>query len=120
MNTFSCSLPWPPTVNNYYTVARGRKIISKKGRQFKKDCFLHIIPAFKKMDGPLVGDLILTIGVCMPDKRRRDLDNLLKAIIDVLGDYGVYEDDSQIADLRIKKIDGKKGDVLILIKEIDA
>jgi len=117
--TFSCSLPWPPTVNNYYTVARGRKIISKKGRQFKKDCFLHIIPAFKKMDGPLVGDLILTIGVCMPDKRRRDLDNLLKPILDVLGLYGVYEDDSQIVDLRIRSVEGEKGSVNLTVKELE-
>jgi len=29
-------LPWPPTVNTYYTVARGRKILSKKGRAYKE------------------------------------------------------------------------------------
>lgn len=114
---FSCSLPWPPTVNNYYTVWKGRKIISKKGKQFKKDCLPCIVPIVQKMDAPLVGDLILVIGVVMPDKRRRDLDNLLKPILDALGDYGVYEDDSQIVDLRIKKIDGNKGEVNLLIME---
>ena len=111
---FSCKLPWPPTVNNYYTVWKGRKIISKKGKQFKKDCAIYIY----RLGTQMKGDLQVEISVCMPDKRRRDLDNLLKPILDVLGEYGVYEDDSQISDLRIKKIDGETGDVLITIKEI--
>ena len=55
----------------------------------------------------------------MPDKRRRDIDNLLKPILDALGQYGVYEDDSQIIDLRIRSIEGKKGTVCINIMEID-
>lgn len=31
-----------------------------------------------------------------PDRRRRDLDNLQKPVLDVLQHAGVYEDDSQI------------------------
>jgi crossover junction endodeoxyribonuclease RusA len=31
-----------------------------------------------------------------PDRRRRDLDNLLKALLDSIEHAGVYEDDSQI------------------------
>ena len=112
---FNCKLPWPPTVNTYYTVVKGRKILSKKGRAFKADC-KYFIP---KLPDPIKGELSVLVEVCMPDKRRRDLDNLLKPILDALGDYGVYEDDSQIVDLQIKKVDGKKGEVLILIKEMD-
>ena len=112
---FTCNLPWPPTVNHYYTVPRGRKIISKTGKQFKADCkyFIHKLP------DPIKGYLKIVIGVCMPDKRRRDLDNLLKPVLDALGDYGVYEDDSQIVDLQIKKVEGTKGEVLIEIMEKD-
>lgn len=113
---YSCSLPWPPTVNNYYTVWKGRKIISKKGKQFKSDCSFYI----PRLADPMKGKLEVVIQVCMPDKRRRDIDNLLKPILDVLGQYGVYEDDSQIIDLRIKSIGGKKGTVCINIMEIDA
>jgi len=111
---FECNLPWPPSVNSYYTVWKGRKILSKKGKQFKADCSIYIY-----RNGPqLTGDLSVEISVCMPDKRRRDLDNLLKPILDVLGNYGVYEDDSQIVDLRIKKIDANKGDVVVKIKRL--
>jgi len=112
---FSCKLPWPPSVNTYYTVARGRKILSKKGRQFKSDCGFYI----DRLADPMKGKLHVEISVCMPDKRKRDLDNLLKPILDALGNYCVYEDDSQIVDLRIKKIDGVKGEVLITVKELE-
>ena len=113
---FNCNLPWPPSVNTYYTVARGRKILSKKGRQFKSDCSAYI----HRLADPMKGELEIEIIVCMPDKRRRDLDNLLKPILDVLGNYGVYEDDSQIVDLRIRKVvDGQKGIVQLIIKELE-
>mgnify|MGYP003637015063 FL=1 len=56
----------------------------------------------------------------MPDKRRRDLDNLLKPLLDVMDECGVYEDDSQISDLRILKSSyGDKGTVTINVKEMD-
>jgi crossover junction endodeoxyribonuclease RusA len=38
-----------------------------------------------------------------PDHRRRDLDNILKALQDSLQDAGVYNDDHQIDDLRITR-----------------
>ena len=36
-----------------------------------------------------------------PDKRKRDIDNLLKAVIDALQHASVFPDDSQIDDLHI-------------------
>lgn len=107
-------LPWPPTVNTYYTVSRGRKILSKKGRAYKKEAAIFL----KRKD--LKGDLEVYIRCNMPDKRRRDLDNLLKPLLDVMGDCGVYEDDSQISDLRIlKSLYGEKGTVTITVREIE-
>lgn len=36
----------------------------------------------------------LTVRVQRPDRRNRDLDNLLKPILDLLGHYGLIENDS--------------------------
>lgn len=36
-----------------------------------------------------------------PDRRRRDLDNINKALLDCLTHAGVYTDDSQIDDLHL-------------------
>jgi crossover junction endodeoxyribonuclease RusA len=38
-----------------------------------------------------------------PDRRRRDLDNTLKAVCDSLAHVGVYEDDSQIDVLTVRR-----------------
>ena len=109
------TLPWPPTVNNYYTVARGRKILSKNGRAFKESSVWYI----PHLANGLKGEISVEIQANMPDKRKRDLDNLLKPILDVITARGVFEDDSQIADLRIYKSNfSEKGTVFITVKEI--
>ncbi len=47
--------------------------------------------------------LEVSIVAWLPDARRRDVDNLLKAPLDALAHAGIYDDDSQIADLSIRK-----------------
>jgi crossover junction endodeoxyribonuclease RusA len=53
----------------------------------------------------------------MPDKRRRDLDNILKALLDGLTHSGVWGDDSQVVDLRIVKAPTLGGMVKVNISE---
>ena len=93
------TLPWPPTVNTYYTVARNRKILSKRGRQFKEHAGLLI----RSPEKPLEGDISVFIRAYPPDRRKRDIDNILKPVLDVLTTAGIYEDDSQVIDLRIQR-----------------
>ena len=45
--------------------------------------------------------LKVEVAAFPPDRRARDLDNLLKSILDSLQHSGVFESDSQIDDLRI-------------------
>ena len=54
-----------------------------------------------------------------PDRRRRDIDNINKAILDVLEQIGVVQDDSQIHDLRSYWTDAVTG-VQVMIKPLDA
>lgn len=49
-------------------------------------------------DWPLDAEYALTCRVFFPDKRRRDLDNVIKAIGDALNKTA-YRDDSQVAEL---------------------
>lgn len=49
----------------------------------------------------LDGSLALTIIVQPPDRRRRDLDDVLKAMLDAMTHTGIWADDSDIDDLRI-------------------
>jgi crossover junction endodeoxyribonuclease RusA len=52
--------------------------------------------------------LPVTVDVCAdrPDNRRRDLDNLLKPLLDAMEHAGVYVNDSQVHDLHIKWLKG--------------
>ena len=74
-------------------------VISKEGRLYRQSVLLSVIAqdAAKRFTAPLK----VVIGVARPDRRRRDLDNLLKSTLDSLTHAGVWEDDSQIIDLRI-------------------
>lgn len=103
-------LPYPPTNNTYFTVARGRKILSSKGRAYKK---LVIDRVFEKGYKRVKDNTRLKVRIHAypPDKRSRDLDNIPKALLDAIQSAGIYQDDSLIDDLRIirerKEINGK-------------
>jgi crossover junction endodeoxyribonuclease RusA len=94
-------LPWSPTVNTYWRTARGRTYISAKGKAYREE----VIARVQALDlpKPLEGRLTVHIWAYPPDKRRRDLDNLLKALLDALEHAGMYLDDNQIDDLRIER-----------------
>jgi len=97
-------LPWPPSVNTYWRSPStgklaGRTLISERGRAYRKEVADAVTLAGKpKADQ---GRLEVAIIAAPPDRRRRDLDNLPKAILDALTHAGVIEDDSLIDDLRI-------------------
>jgi crossover junction endodeoxyribonuclease RusA len=55
----------------------------------------------------------------MPDRYRRDLDNVCKAMLDALGHAGVYQDDSQIDRLEIVRGAVRApGAAVVMIEEI--
>lgn len=71
-------------------------------------------------DVPLSGPVSMTIHVTVPDRRRRDLPNFSDTICDALN--GVwYLDDSQIVDLKMKKIysSGRQWSLIISIEEAE-
>ena len=118
-------IPFPPSVNTYWRHPNkgklaGRHLISEKGRTYRKDVW-HLITSLKLKKW--VGPVCVQIYAYMPDKRRRDLDNILKACLDSLTYAGVWEDDYQIDELFIKRMPKLGGFLTVEIKqgeEIDA
>lgn len=101
MTRIEYNLAWPPTVNHYYAVYRGRKIKSAEGRRYLRDTVLTIHARCRPPR--LTGPVSLRIVACPPDKRRRDLDNLLKPVLDAFTSAGVYLDDSQVHKIVIER-----------------
>jgi crossover junction endodeoxyribonuclease RusA len=97
-------LPFPPSVNGYWrAILRGNlctQIISKKGREYA-EAVNTFVNAAGLTTTPLEGRLEVTILLCAPDRRRRDVDNYSKAVLDSLTKAGVWEDDSQIDRLTV-------------------
>lgn len=93
-------LPFPPSVNRYWRNVRGRTLISEAGRIYRQ---LVIQEALVARPVRFEGPLRVSISAWLPDSRRRDADNMLKAPLDALTHAGYIDDDSQILDLRIRK-----------------
>lgn len=101
-------LPYPPTINNYYGKTRtGQVFIVEAGRVFRTQVveFLRSIP---EGFGTLGKEKRLQVWTeaFVPDRRRRDMDNLKKPLLDALTHAGVWEDDCQIDDCRIVRMPG--------------
>lgn len=109
-------LPWPPTVNHLHAVVRGRKVLSKKGREYR-EAVIDIAGRQEAMQGRLS----VQIDAIPPDRRKCDLDNRLKAILDGLTHANVWTDDSQIDHLSIRRLDplhGNPGYVRVKVAEM--
>jgi crossover junction endodeoxyribonuclease RusA len=119
-------LPFPPSINDYYGNQGHIKFVRAKGNQFRKDVrdavFQQLGPNFPVIDWKMKIDIIEH----MPDRRKRDLDNYLKALLDSLSPLpkhdwpGIWEDDSLIDQLTIKRGECvKEGVVIMTITEAE-
>lgn len=103
-------LPWPPSVNHYWRrdPRTGRVLVSAKGREYRGQVQSRRVASFGS------DRLAVVIVAHPPDRRKRDLDNLPKAVLDALTHAGVWDDDSQIDDLRIMRGQVVKGGGLVV------
>jgi len=104
-------LPYPPSVNHYWRMVGNRMLISREGRVFRE----RVCPILRASRvKTLLGRLAVRIDVCPPDHRRRDIDNVQKAVLDALEKGGAYEDDSQIDLLISERCDLVKGGAVVV------
>ena len=83
MCIYTIDLPFPPTVNLYWTPRQGGgKMLTKKGRAYKDKVMLAVLQQGRPI--MFTGLVKVLIKCNMPDRRVRNLDNLLKGIFDGL------------------------------------
>ena len=112
------SLPFPPSMNTYWRNFRGMTVLSKQGREFKAAVADYVV----EYKVPKLGDSKLRVSMVLfpRDKRKIDIDNRIKAVLDALQDAGVFNDDFQVDELSIvrgKTIKG--GAIRVLIEQIE-
>lgn len=101
-------LPYPPSANRIWRsiVIRGavRVLISREGHEYRRDVKSALGGRTQAAGACLTGPVAVQIAAYPPDRRRRDLDNILKAALDALTHAGVWADDSLIAALRVERM----------------
>jgi len=117
------TLPYPPTTNHAYLVARGRKIKTTKARAYAEEVMWRVADEMRvDADGgwPTRDDrLAVSITVFPPDRRKRDLANLEKLAVDAAcKQLGV--DDSQIDRLTLERapVDRKNPRLVLTLEAI--
>lgn len=86
-------LPYPPSVNHYLRIFRGRMVLSKEARIYRQLVRQCVRSAGMQV---AMGPLAVRLDLSPPDRRRRDCDNAQKPVLDALQQAGAFVDDSQI------------------------
>ena len=114
--TLDVTLPWPPSVNHYWA-ARGKgRYIAPHARAWHREAWSILRAHRCRYTGPVA----LYMFAYPPDRRRRDLDNLLKAVQDALVAARVIEDDYQVAELHVvRRPPEPPGRVRVVVEPIE-
>lgn len=124
ITAITLSLPWPPSVNEYWRAVTFRHVIrmliSKEGREFRR----HVCALLWADGSPRFRDDVpLSVEVELyPKMRTADVDNRNKAILDALQYAGLFEDDNQVVHISARRHlrePGKAAKVIVTVKHDD-
>lgn len=108
-------LPYPPSVNRMYRIARNRFYKHKDYVQWTMAADVMLrkqIPVLRKFTEPVR----VSVLVGRPDKRKRDLDNILKATADFMETVELVENDHLIHEWYVRWDEGTKNAVYVEIR----
>jgi crossover junction endodeoxyribonuclease RusA len=110
-------LPYPPSVNTYWGFSGSRRFLTARAKDFKA-----VTKARFDASGHLgLGDARLSVCMTLhaPDKRVRDIDNVVKSTLDALCQAGAFKDDAQVDVLLVKRsFPMKGGSCVVRLEEI--
>ena len=118
------TFPWPPSVNHYWIRTKRGMTRSERAKAYLHEAGValilqgHSAIASGVRRGPYYAErLRVRVVAHPPNKIRRDLDNLGKAICDALQHYQLCRDDSQIDDWHVIRGNVVAGGKLVVTME---
>ncbi len=117
-------LPWPPSGNHAWRSGTdprtGRRRWYKSAAYKKFIAEVQGIVLMNRANAMMVGRLRMSILWIPPDRRKRDLSNVVKTLEDALTKSGVWVDDSQVRERTERSLDPQRGGrVQVLIERIE-
>lgn len=112
------NLPYPPSTNTVYRFTSRGGYITRRGRDYKDAVAIYWVATGHQGFGD--ARLSVTIELYPPDKRKRDISNTEKLLVDALESAGAFDNDEQIDRLelvRCSRVEG--GAVKVRIEAID-
>lgn len=118
MKILEITIPYPVSVNNLYFAKKfGGKYLNHHVPRYRQTVFALCAQKQKFGDSKIR----LEIKMYPPDRRIRDIDNICKVILDSLQCSGVYNNDSQVYQLYVEKLEVRKyGEIELKIMEIES
>lgn len=110
-------LPWPPSSNTYWRRNGPRYFITAAGIAYRQQ--VAILGREWRDRFAKEQRVSVIVEAYPPDKRRRDVDNIFKCLLDSMQWAKIYVDDSQIDRLFVeRKAVEPPGKVIVSIDEI--
>ena len=122
-------LPYPPSVNSIWrSVAylfqgepKVKVLVSERGRAYRRQV-VDLVAQHGRI--PLGQALVVHLHLYPPDRKRRDIDNPIKAVLDSLTHAQIWRDDSLVAELHVYRHAPRPGqacaDVTIRARPLEA
>jgi crossover junction endodeoxyribonuclease RusA len=112
------TLPYPPSANTYWRRNGHRYFIAPAGVAFRTEVVARCKATGAK---PLSGCVEMAVTLVPGDRRRRDIDNTLKPLLDALTHGGAWTDDSQVKRLIVAmgKPEPKQGRCVVTLAQIE-
>ena len=118
--SFTLQLPFPPSLNhNTMPGANGGRYLTPKHRAFRSTVFAIVATEKPAVIGKRFR---FELDLHYPDKRKRDADNCIKAVLDALQRAAVLADDHWLRELSVRVIEAKKpnpGKAVVTVIELE-
>ena len=112
--TKTIRLPFPPSLNTAWRSTPKGVLLAKSGRQYRENVFAAVLA---EPDRPRFGSARVSISIDMHrgDRRKYDIDNYAKSVLDAIVEAGVIDDDEQVDELRLRRCDVEPGNGFVIL-----